>query len=249
MKSLVRQSAFKIAQRTPMPIRRLVGPMANALLSRLLSIPVNATGAYHVRPHRKPAERGPRVLHVIGNFMTGGSSRLVVDLYEALGHRYVQRVVTQFVPPEPAYIGIPVTEIRERDSHEPMLALIREFKPDLMHVHYWGDCDTPWYEKAFTAAKIAGSRVIENVNTPVAPFASEQVREYVYVSDYVRRTFGSINATAQRTIYPGCDFGLFRRPLFAANAGDRFAATTAKPSRGPHGQFCPTFWNCPENGP
>jgi glycosyltransferase involved in cell wall biosynthesis len=221
LKSLVRQSAFRLAQRTPMPIRRLVGPLANALLSRLLSGPAAATGAYHVRPHRKPAERGPRVLHVIGNFMTGGSSRLVVDLYEALGHRYVQRVVTQFIPPEPAYTGIPVTEIRQRDSHEPMLALLRDFKPDLVHVHYWGDCDTPWYETAFTAAKIAGCRVIENVNTPVAPFVSEQVREYVYVSDYVRRTFGAGDAAAQRTIYPGSDFGLFRPSLFAANAGTR----------------------------
>jgi len=221
VKSLVRQSAFRIAQRTPMPIRRLIGPVVNAFLGRLLSTPVNTTGAYTVRPHRKPAERGPRVLHVIGNFMTGGSSRLVVDLYEALGHRYVQRVVTQFIPPEPAYIGIPVTEIRERDSHEPMLALIREFKPDLVHVHYWGDCDAPWYATAFSAAKAEGCPVIENVNTPVAPFTSEQVRQYVYVSDYVRTTFGTGNGAAECTIYPGSDFAMFRPPIFGGRPGTR----------------------------
>jgi glycosyltransferase involved in cell wall biosynthesis len=225
VKSLVRQSAYRIAQRTPASIRRLIGPMVNRLLNRLLGSrpdPVGTTtGAYQVRPHRRPAERGPRVLHVIGNFMTGGSSRLVVDLYEALGHRYVQRVVTQYVPAEPAYLGIPVTEIRERDSHEPMLALIREFGPELIHVHYWGDCDTPWYETAFKAAKVAGVRVIENVNTPVAPFVSEQVREYVYVSDYVRQTFGNHGKAAERTIYPGSDFRLFRPALFATGTGSR----------------------------
>jgi hypothetical protein len=194
MKANVRASAFKIAQRVPMPVRRLVGPAFNAMLNRVLLQSTPAHGArvaYHVRPRRRLAERGPRILHVIGNFMTGGSSRLVVDLYEGLGHRYVQRVATQFVPPEPAYIGIPVTEIRTRTTHEPMLALLREFKPDLMHVHYWGDIDTPWYETAFAAAKAAGCPVIENVNTPVQPYTADEVKEYVYVSDYVRRTFSS----------------------------------------------------------
>ena len=224
MRSSVRSTAFKLAQRVPMPVRRLVGPAFNSLLNRTLrEAPPTArvNGAYQVRPHRRPTEQGPRILHAIGNFMTGGSSRLVVDLYEGLGHRYVQRVVTQYVPPEPAYLGIPVTESRSRTSHEPILALLREFQPDLVHVHYWGDIDTPWYETVFVAARHAGCRIIENVNTPVHPYACDEVAEYVYVSDYVRRTFPSPATAAQRTIYPGSDFGLFRAPLLARRRSSR----------------------------
>jgi glycosyltransferase involved in cell wall biosynthesis len=165
-----------------------------------------------VRPRHRPTEHGPRVLHVIGNFMTGGSSRLVVDLYERLCHRYVQAVIAQAVPEQPAYVGVPVEEIRDRSSSAPLLAKMRDFRPDLVHVHYWGDCDMPWYARAFEAARTVGCPVIENVNTPVAPFVAPEVREYVYVSDYVRKTFGA-GAGPERTIYPGSDFQLFRPAL------------------------------------
>ncbi|MGG2024154.1 hypothetical protein AB1J88_29440 [Pseudomonas sp. S8] len=40
----------------------------------------------------------PRVLHVIANFMTGGSSRLVVDIYEYLGVRFEQSILTSHAP-------------------------------------------------------------------------------------------------------------------------------------------------------
>ena len=212
-----------LAQRTPPSFRRAMAPALRPILERLVrdpSRPAIPKGAYVVRPFAPPRREGPRVLHVIGNFLTGGSSRLVVDLYERIGHRYAQRVIAQVVPNPPAYVGIPVTQIAERDSHEPMLAAIREFRPDLVHVHYWGDCDTPWYERAFEAARIAGCRVIENVNTPVAPFRTPEVIEYVYVSDYVRDVFGDASLP-ERTIYPGSDFSMFRPPRVATRARDR----------------------------
>src|SRR5207237_633662 len=83
------------------------------------------------------------------------------------------------VLPHPlAYEGIPVTQISERDSVEPILAHARAFAPDIMHIHYWGDCDTPWYTQAFECAKLLGCRVVENVNTPVDPYLAPEVREY-----------------------------------------------------------------------
>ncbi len=42
-------------------------------------------------------------------FMTGGSSRLVVDLFEHLGHRYDQEVITSFIPTPRPTGGSPFT--------------------------------------------------------------------------------------------------------------------------------------------
>jgi len=44
---------------------------------------------------KKPVADRKRVLHVIVNFWTGGSARLVVDLIEHLGHVYEQKVLTE----------------------------------------------------------------------------------------------------------------------------------------------------------
>jgi glycosyltransferase involved in cell wall biosynthesis len=223
LKRFILDSAGRIARHTPMTIRRAFGPAINPVLSRLLAEGSGlevVTGSYRVRPLRPPAASGPRVLHVIGNFLTGGSSRLVVDLYERLGHRYVQHVVTQVLPTPAAYEGIPVTEIRERDSIEPVLACMRDFRPDLVHVHYWGDCDAPWYERAFEAAARIGCDVIENVNTPVEPRRGPPVTEFVYVSRYVQSTFG-VGRPNERTIYPGSNFSIFRPAGFMSRPGTR----------------------------
>lgn len=174
------------------------------------SQPATTSHTYQSRQLYPSRQGRPRVLHAIANFMTGGSSRLVVDLIEHLGHLYEQEVITSFVPNPPAYEGLAIREYRHLQSPEELLPYLDSFRPDIIHVHYWGDCDAPWYDKVFLAAAKSGARIAENINTPVHPYESEAVDSYVYVSDYVRQAFGRTGAK-NVTIYPGSNFGLFVR--------------------------------------
>lgn len=148
-----------------------------------------------------------RVLHAIANFMTGGSSRLVVDIVEGLGHIYQQEILTGFIPAPIAYQGVAVRECR---SPFEMVALLEKFQPDVLHVHYWGDVDFSWYDKVFRAADEVGCKVIENVNTPVVPYRSQLVQRYVYVSDYVMRNYGR-SRESSIVIHPGSEVEVFSR--------------------------------------
>ncbi len=159
----------------------------------------------------------PRVVHVIANFMTGGSSRLVIDLIEHLGDRYEQRVVTSHVPDPPAYVGPKVDVLTLGGAGTGFDRLLAD--ADLVHVHYWGDTDEPWYRKAFEALERVGCPVIENVNTPVAPFRSPRVARYVFVSDYVQEEFGGADAP-EDVIYPGSDLALFEGASREADDGN-----------------------------
>ncbi|UUZ69979.1 glycosyltransferase family 4 protein [Polaromonas sp. P2-4] len=148
-----------------------------------------------------------RVLHAIANFMTGGSSRLVVDIVEGLGHIYHQEVLTSFIPAPNAYQGVAVRECR---SPYEMVAFLKKFQPDVLHVHYWGDVDFGWYDKVFRAAEEIGCKVVENVNTPVVPYRCQIVQHYVYVSDYVMRSFGR-SGESSVVIHPGSEVEFFSR--------------------------------------
>ena len=172
---------------------------------------------YVVRmPAPLPGDR-PRVVHIIANFMTGGSSRLVIDLIEHLGDRYEHRVVTSYVPDPPAYVGPRVDVLTIAEAERGFARHMAD--ASLIHVHYWGDIDEPWYRKAFEAAERLGCPVIENVNTPVAPFRSHRVARYVFVSDYVRREFGGAQAD-EDVVYPGSDLALFESASRDADDGD-----------------------------
>ena len=166
-------------------------------------------GAYVIRPPAARDQPRRRIVHALANFMTGGSSRLVVDLIERLGDRYEQFVVTSFVPSPPAYVGADVTVVRQDASDEAFTAALAAHAPVAVHVHYWGDCDEPWYRRIFDAAASLGVPILENVNTPVAPFRAASIARYVYVSDYVKREFGD-PALPGEVIHPGSDFSMFR---------------------------------------
>lgn len=171
----------------------------------------NETGQIYMVKHPMPLlENRPRIVHVIANFCTGGSSRLVVDLMEYLGQYYEQSILTSHIPDPPAYGHIDIEEYRYPEDEKPFVAYLRSIKPALVHVHYWGDCDELWYVKAITAAEQLGIPVIENINTPVAPYYSPAVKRYVYVSDYVRKEFGRQDPS-HVTVHPGSDFSLFSR--------------------------------------
>ena len=174
------------------------------------------TECYRATITAVPEGKRPRVVHVIGNFMTGGSSRLVVDLFEHLGHRYEQEVVTQYNPYPPNYTGIPIHEFKTRQAQKFIVYLSR-FQPELVHIHYWED--KPWYAAMINACSEFGCKVIENINTPVAPYIDVCVSRYVYVSNYVKDTFGKVDGK-NLTIYPGSNFQMFVREASQSTPDD-----------------------------
>jgi glycosyltransferase involved in cell wall biosynthesis len=162
------------------------------------------------------------VLHAIGNFYTGGSPRLVVDLVERLGDLYDQPAVVRDTPPEPHYVGLDLHPAPQVGSTRDAVALLRGLRPDLLHVHFlghhrhsYGRADWAWYDALFRAADELGCPVLENVNVPVAPYFSDAVRCYVFVSDYVRGLYGRAG-DRNVTIYPGSNFELFSRRVHDA---------------------------------
>lgn len=148
----------------------------------------------------------PRIVHALANFSMGGSSQLVVDLIERLGHAYDQQVLSLLVPAPVAYRNCTVSEYQ---SLVDIRSHLRRVKPDLVHVHYWGDKDWSWYEKVFQAASDIGCKVVENVNTPITPYMADDIHRYIFVSRYVREVFGW-NCSNAEVVYPGSNFDLFR---------------------------------------
>lgn len=165
----------------------------------------NPGGTAPYRVHVPPAAREQkRVVHVIASFAMGGSSQLIVDIIEALGHVYRQEILTSSTPAPPAYQGVSVHEYR---SQYEIQAFLKEFRPDLIHVHYWGGEDWAWYDKVFRAIEQSPCKVIENVRVPVPPYESKNVCRYVYMSDYALRNFGRLGVGD--VIYPGVNIDQF----------------------------------------
>lgn len=204
---------------TPAPVRRLLSPTVSTLKKSLnrqqvvnvpeVEVPSNVNAdTYIVKQPLNLKTARPKVLHVIANFMTGGSSRLVVDIYEYLGDRFDQSILTSFSPTPAAYSGITIKEIKLSADETPFVEYLQELQPDAIHMHYWGDCDEPWYDQTMRAADQLNIPVIQNINTPVAPYISPAIKRYVYVSNYVRNVFGEADAP-NATVYPGSDFSIF----------------------------------------
>ena len=168
----------------------------------------NAVDPLHVEIIHPLEKDRPVVVHALANFMMGGSSRLVADLVEHLGHRYDHRVVTSYAPTPPAFTGFPVHVFPR--SADAIMAFLRDSQARMLHIHYWGDCDEPWYREVFAAARRHPCFVIENINTPVETHIDAVVDRYVYVSDYARH-FTSRIPLSSRVIYPGSNLDMFQR--------------------------------------
>lgn len=173
--------------------------------------------AYQVKTLKTPQNDRKKILHIVANFWTGGSARLVIDLVEHLGHIYEQKVLTMDVPDVPAYTGFPITVNKEVENTEPVLAELNRFDPDIVHVHYlghdkdkWGIQDWQWYDNAFKALEKFDCPVVENINIPTHPYDSIVVSRYVYVSNFVREKFSQPHHQNE-VIYPGSDFTHFSR--------------------------------------
>ena len=179
---------------------------------------MRCTEPYRVRLHHDAVPGRARVLHVIGNFFTGGSAQLVVDLVERLGDRFDQQVLVRSLPPSPAYVGIDLIH-RERLTARAAAALLTQLRPNLVHVHMlghqhdeYGQRDWRCNHAVIQAAEERGCPIVENLNIPVEPYILDAVCCYVHVSDYVRERFGRLDAW-NTTIYPGSDLAFFaRRP-------------------------------------
>lgn len=174
---------------------------------------------YRVRPHHPPLAVRPRVLHVIPNVYVGGSTQLVVDLLERLGHRYEMQVVTAGLPPVGRHEGMVLHHVPLGSPRAAFDNLLASVRPDLVHFHYWGEGDQPWYEAALAAARATPAVLVENVNTPVPPLRDEAIRTYVFVSDYIRRQFAPDVANGI-VVHPGIDLDRFSAGAFEPGAED-----------------------------
>jgi len=165
---------------------------------------------YQVAIMHPPHKNRPRIVHAIANVMTGGSSQLVVDIYEHLGHKYEQVVATMYVPEVVAYQGLPVFDFSGLTKAQEFARFLEEQQADLLHVHYWGECDAGWYRKIFAAADIYLCPVIENINIPVSAYLHASVFRYIFVSNYASVYTESLPDNHQ-VIYPGSNLAEFTR--------------------------------------
>ncbi len=165
---------------------------------------------YHAKVLSSNNHVRPKVVHAIANFLTGGSSRLVVDLVEHLGHKYDQEVISFCIPTPLAYAGVVLHDFSGNVAKEQIESFIRQKNAQILHVHYWGEGDAPWYRKVFDAAENWQGVLIENINTPVVPYVCDRVDHFVYVSEYAKN-FAACREEKSSVIYPGSNFALFDR--------------------------------------
>jgi glycosyltransferase involved in cell wall biosynthesis len=163
---------------------------------------------YRVDPRQRPlmAHR-PRILHIIPNVWLGGSTQLVLDLHNHLGHRFEMEVVTSTLPSHGRHDGMKIHVVPRSSPRHEVRRIFSRFRPHITHIHYWGDVDTPWYRTFFEMAANSNCRILQNVNTPVTPFTSVQVTRNVFVSQTILDLFGS--AAPSQVIYPGINLSMF----------------------------------------
>jgi glycosyltransferase involved in cell wall biosynthesis len=166
---------------------------------------------YRVEPRQRPALAiRPRILHAIANVWVGGSTQIVVDLHNHLGHRFEMKVVTSALPVLGSHKGMSIDVVPKPNSRHHVRSIFSRFQPHILHVHYWGDVDEPWYKTIFEIAAEFGCPILQNINTPVAPFAGVRVDRNVFVSHSVHDRFGS--AVPASVIHPGIELDRFPPP-------------------------------------
>jgi glycosyltransferase involved in cell wall biosynthesis len=163
---------------------------------------------YRVEPRQRLALASrPRVLHAIANVWVGGSTQMIVDLHNHLGHRFEMKVVTSALPAHGSHKGMSIDVVPNPNSRHLVRCIFSRFRPHIVHVHYWGDVDEPWYKTIFEIAAEFGCPILQNINTPVAPFAGVRVDRNVFVSHSVLDQFGS--TVPASVIHPGIDLDRF----------------------------------------
>ena len=120
------------------------------------------------------------------------------------------KVVTSALPARARHEGMNISVVPKPPSRPEVRRAFTSFNPDIVHIHYWGDVDEPWYKTFFEMADELGCPILQNINTPVAPFASVPVAGNVFVSQAILDRFGS--SAPARVIHPGIDLSLFSPP-------------------------------------
>ena len=170
----------------------------------------SAFSAYRIKIIHPPRENRVRVVHAIANVMVGGSTQLVVDLYEHLGHKYDQIVATMHKPEQEAYQGLPVVDFHGLRDARQFASFLEKQRAEILHVHYWGECDDEWYKKIFQATDIYPCPIVENINIPVSAYLHSKVHKYVFVSQYITRYTENLPENFE-VIYPGSHLEEFDR--------------------------------------
>jgi len=183
---------------------------------------VHTLAPYVVKPLRAadPKVKRPLVMHVIANVYVGGSTQLIIDILEHLNDRYEQEVVTSALWHGGDHENMVVHHFPAPLDQPALAEMFATRKPDIVHIHYWGLTDTPWYRTVLRTAASAGCAVVQNINTPIAPMLDAGTDHYVYVSEYVRRTFGSgaDGEDNSSVIHPGINLSLFDAPITGEDA-------------------------------
>jgi glycosyltransferase involved in cell wall biosynthesis len=163
---------------------------------------------YRVNPRQRPSiTHRPRILHIIPNVWLGGSTQLILDLHDHLGHRFEMEVVTSALPTDARHEGMKISLVPGRESRYQIQRIFTRFRPHIAHIHYWGDVDGPWYKAFFEMAAECGCPILQNINTPVAPFSLVPVTRNIFVSQTMLNQFDS--AAAAEVIYPGINLPMF----------------------------------------
>ena len=154
--------------------------------------------------------RRPKLLHVIPNVHVGGSTQLVIDLVQHLSGELEHEVLTSSLWRDDPHEGLTTHLVIDPDPIA-MREVIDRVAPDLIHVHYWGLTDDPWYHSVLVSIKGRGIPTIQNINTPVAPLLDDIFQHYVFVSDYVRQEFGSSlpKGVTASVFHPGIELRWF----------------------------------------
>jgi len=160
----------------------------------------------------RPGKERRKILHVIPNVYVGGSTQLVKDIVEYTSDAFDHEVLTSALWPAGAHAGLTVHHVTLSEA-EKFGPLIANILPDIVHVHYWGLTDDAWYFAVMGALDaVPDAKVVENVNTPIAPLIHPRIGKYVFVSEYVRREFGSgVTDEQAAVVHPGIDLSRFTK--------------------------------------
>ncbi|UGY10673.1 methyltransferase domain-containing protein [Phyllobacterium pellucidum] len=176
---------------------------------------------YVVRPKNLPEDPTslPKVLHVIPNVHVGGSTQLIIDIVEHLSDQFQHEVVTLALWPAGQHVGLTVHQVTYSNM-QVLQSLLKEMRPDLVHIHYWGLTDDLWYKAVMEQLEdFQNLPIVENINTPIDPLISPRINRYVFVSEYVRKEFGGkLSDKLATVVYPGIDLTRFSHPYDGEDA-------------------------------
>ena len=145
---------------------------------------------------------GPRVLHVIPSLLLGGSQKVVFDLIERLGSAYRMRILTGALPQWGRYHGL---DISVCSSAEAMAKQLREWPPEIIHLHYLGmEPFTQAFLDALARTPEVTAPILENNNMPIPALIHPHIKHYVYVSEYALK-LQPLPTAPNSVIYPGIE--------------------------------------------